>query len=133
MKAPFLILSLAGLSLFTTSCGWNWNKLNPTYIEPVLVNNNEPVLRKLDDGRDLSGYDIPKNSYLNRYDRNSEPGTTYTSKGSNSEESIPYGTKTDNAHEVISPYPPYKKLDATGHSSGTIVRDPATLKKFRLP
>lgn len=60
-----LLFSLSmGTGVFFPSCaasGWNWNKLNPLYVEPTLgVAEKNPAPVYLPDGRDISGYPIPK-------------------------------------------------------------------------
>ncbi len=35
--------------------------------------------------------------------------------------------------QVISPYPPYKKIDVSGFNSGQLAKDPTTGKIFRVP
>ena len=109
---------LAGLGVLC-SCSYDWRKLDPTHLEPTLVNDNKPILRALDDGRDISGYPIPvtkKAAYTESADK-----------------SVPVGTQADRANVVISPYSPHKMLDSTGMKSGDLVRDPDSMKVFRLP
>ena len=45
----------------------------------------------------------------------------------------PVATHADRPGFVKSPYPPFTMLDATGMISGTLARDPATGKIFRVP
>lgn len=130
-RISFILLT--GATFILSSCGWNWNKLNPTYIEPILINNNQPVLHTLDDGRDLSGYPIPKGAFHNRVEARQVVPTKESSSGFITPSSLPYGEKTSNPNQVRSPYPPHKLLDATGYPSGTIVKDPASMQSFKLP
>ena len=57
----FFVSFFASLSLclFLSSCGFSWEKLDPTYIEPTLgkANTQTPII--MPDGRDISGYPIP--------------------------------------------------------------------------
>jgi hypothetical protein len=43
------------------------------------------------------------------------------------------GKKTGKEGRVISPYPPYRELDVTGLSSGSLALDPTTQKVFEVP
>lgn len=110
---------LAGAGLFSSCSSVDWKKLDPTYIEPTLVNDNQPVLRVLSDGRDISGYKIPENQK-----------SAYKGDAGNV---VPVGTWGSAPHSVISPFSPHKVLDATGMKPGDLVRDPDNLKIFRLP
>lgn len=112
-------------TILLASCSdWNWNKLNPLYLESELDNPHTPLLRTLPDGRDISGYGIPGNS------------RTTSSRSNSSQQApheIPFGTTTGNDNEVRSPYYPYALLDRAGHPSGTVVKDPKSMRTFRIP
>jgi hypothetical protein len=43
------------------------------------------------------------------------------------------GKKTGKEGRVISPYPPYRELDVSGLSSGSLALDPTTQKVFEVP
>jgi hypothetical protein len=43
------------------------------------------------------------------------------------------GKKTSKEGRVISPYPPYRELDVSGLSSGSLALDPTTQKVFQVP
>ena len=43
------------------------------------------------------------------------------------------GKKSSKEGRVISPYPPYRELDVTGLSSGSLALDPTTQKVFEVP
>lgn len=101
-----------------SSCSYNWQNLDPTHVEPTLVNDNKPVLRTLEDGRDISGYPIPHSEVKGK----SAPSAV-----------VPEGMKTAEFNTVISPYSPHKKLDASSVKDGDLVRDPETKKVFRIP
>ena len=45
----------------------------------------------------------------------------------------PKATSTNRAGRVKSPYPPFTELDVAGMPSGSLAKDPATGKIFRLP
>jgi hypothetical protein len=45
----------------------------------------------------------------------------------------PVATPTANPNEVISPYPPYNRIDIEGFSSGQLARDPSNKQIFRVP
>lgn len=47
--------------------------------------------------------------------------------------SVPVATRSDKAGRVKSPYPPFRELDVTGMSSGSLAKDPVSGKVFRLP
>ncbi len=46
---------------------------------------------------------------------------------------VPMATRTNKANRVKSPYPPFTELDVAGLPSGSLAKDPATDKIFRLP
>lgn len=112
-------------ALFVSSCQ-TW--LDPLYIESDLNREKVPVLKTLPDGRDISGYPIPgtkvnagaKNNNVDEY-------------SSSSKEEIPEGLTTGKVNQVRSPFAPYKVLDSSGYKSGDLVKDPSSLKVFRLP
>ena len=43
------------------------------------------------------------------------------------------GKKSNKEGRVISPYPPYRELDVSGLSSGSLALDPTTQKVFEVP
>ncbi len=43
------------------------------------------------------------------------------------------GKKSGKEGRVISPYPPYRELDVTGLTSGSLALDPTTQKVFEVP
>lgn len=45
----------------------------------------------------------------------------------------PLATATSNADEVISPHPPFKRVNIAGFKSGQLARDPYNQKIFRIP
>ena len=45
----------------------------------------------------------------------------------------PVATPTANPNEVISPFPPYNRIDIEGFSSGQLARDPSNKQIFRVP
>lgn len=101
-----------------SSCSVDWQKLDPIHVEPTLVNDNKPVLRTLEDGRDISGYPIPHSGVKSQSSRSAV---------------VPEGLRTEEVNTVMSPYPPHKKLDASSVKDGDLVRDPDTKKIFRIP
>ena len=49
------------------------------------------------------------------------------------EPSYPAAERTDNPNQVISPYPPYRKIDITGFRSGQLAKDPKSGEIFMVP
>ncbi|MBB5350460.1 hypothetical protein HNR46_000684 [Haloferula luteola] len=47
--------------------------------------------------------------------------------------SYPTANPSGTPGQVVSPYPPYKKIDVTGFSSGQLAKDPTSGKIFRVP
>ncbi len=45
----------------------------------------------------------------------------------------PVATPTETPNEVISPFPPYNRIDVEGFRSGQLARDPSNNKIFRVP
>ncbi len=123
-----LLFCLPALGLLAACSSWDWNRLNPTYIEPAFSEGRAPVLRTLDDGRDISGYPIPSSAATSQpAPKSDSPKKETPSAG------IPTGTSTGVPGQVRSPYPPYKLLDSSGMEPGSLVKDPASMKTFRLP
>lgn len=112
-------LSLLTLVFLGSCSSWDWNKLDPLYVESHLDKHGKPIFQTLPDGRDISGYPIP--------------GEKKSAEPSSSESEILVGTPGDKPGQVRSPYPPYKLLNSGGFASGTLVKDPETQKTFRLP
>ncbi|MCX6853500.1 MAG: hypothetical protein NTV80_01185 [Verrucomicrobia bacterium] len=56
-----------------------------------------------------------------------------TSNGAASSGSFLRGKKASKEGRVISPYPPYRELDVSGLSSGSLALDPTTQKVFEVP
>lgn len=45
----------------------------------------------------------------------------------------PTAQRTTTPGEVLSPYPPYNRIDVSGYRSGQLVKDPKTGEIFRVP
>lgn len=50
-----------------------------------------------------------------------------------STEAVPTATRGSKPGRVKVPFPPYNELDVSGMASGSLAKDPATGKMFRLP
>ena len=45
----------------------------------------------------------------------------------------PLARRADEPGQVVSPFPPYRKIDVTGFRSGQLAKDPTTGQIFRIP
>lgn len=66
-------------------------------------------------------------------DQASSNSSKISSNGAASSGSFLRGKKASKEGRVISPYPPYRELDVSGLSSGSLALDPTTQKVFEVP
>lgn len=62
-----------------------------------------------------------------------EPPAPEKSSQRPSTDSVPTATRGSKPGRVRVPFPPYNELDVSGMASGSLAKDPATGKVFRLP
>ena len=62
-----------------------------------------------------------------------EATTQSATNGAANSGSFLRGKKASKEGRVISPYPPYRELDVSGLSSGSLALDPTTQKVFEVP
>jgi len=104
--------ALALLALALTSC------YPPPQVPPPRFKPNPPYPPEIVDD---TGPSNPENGYNNPPPPPTVPGE------------YPVATPTTNPNEVISPYPPYNRIDIEGFQSGQLARDPSNKQIFRVP
>lgn len=108
------------------------------YTPPAI--SREPQGKRSEDGAQIlkqpteaqsesSTYRLP-GSKPNVKDKSTMPNQPTATVGSGN---FLKGRKTGKEGRVISPYPPYRELDVTGLSSGSLALDPTTQKVFEVP
>lgn len=88
--------------------------LKKNYLPHCAVENSDHILK-------ITSYEPPRLKSRTRK-TTYQPGTTY-----------PLGTWIGQKGFVLSPYPPYRKLNVEGIKPGTILRDPVTDEIFKMP
>ncbi|GAA5481376.1 hypothetical protein [Haloferula sargassicola] len=84
--------------------------------------------------RNYDRYGIPQDG-PETYQRQAPPieDPEPPSRGGNLSGDYPTANPSGTPNQVVSPYPPYKKIDVSGFSSGQLAKDPTSGKIFRVP
>lgn len=95
------------------------------------IHENEVRKRQYRDGRDYDRYGMqPDDQQVyepaprERAPRMEDPEP---------ENDYPTAQRSEVSGQVISPYPPHRKIDVTGFSSGQLAKDPTSGEIFRVP
>lgn len=121
-----MILSAVALCFGLSSCVQYWEKR-----QQVKADEHGPR-EVIDDshGRDYERYGIPPGP-------DNAPGLTRDrwSDGSSSMENlnVPVAQLTDMPDEVLSPFPPHRRINVADIRSGDLAKDPDTGEVFRVP
>ena len=81
--------------------------------------------------RNYSRYGIPEPDSRSSQPQNPPPGSPPAAN--NPPADYPVAQRTENADEVLSPYPPHHRINVAGFKPGQLARDPKNNKIFRVP
>lgn len=143
MKKPFSLLAIVGLSssLFLSSCtqaqlqGAQLGALGGAALGAITGDDTKDVVKGAAVGAAVGVGVQAAREQINQQQGRYNTGGDYSANAPAQQTSstYPVASKTQNPNHVISPHKPYKLVDISGMSSGSLAKDPTSGKIFRLP